>query len=57
MRARIIQSPGFTGEKVIGAILFERTINEQIAGTPVPVAHLTVRAKEGIWLEICKRQR
>lgn len=34
MRARIIKSPGFTGEKVIGAILFERTMDGEIDGTP-----------------------
>ncbi len=34
MRARIIKSPAFTGEKVIGAILFERTMDGQIDGVP-----------------------
>lgn len=34
MRARIIKSPAFTGEKVIGAILFERTMNREIDGVP-----------------------
>ena len=34
MRARIIKSPAFTGEKVIGAILFERTMDGEIDGTP-----------------------
>jgi fructose-bisphosphate aldolase, class I len=32
MRARIIKSPAFTGDKVIGAILFERTMDGQIDG-------------------------
>lgn len=32
MRARIIKSPAFSGDKVIGAILFERTMNGQIDG-------------------------
>ncbi|WP_322988511.1 fructose bisphosphate aldolase [Hoeflea sp.] len=32
MRARIIKSPAFTGEKVIGAILFERTMDGEIDG-------------------------
>jgi len=36
MRARIITSPAFTGEKVIGAILFERTMDGDIDGKPVP---------------------
>ncbi|MEL6564064.1 MAG: fructose bisphosphate aldolase [Pseudomonadota bacterium] len=35
MRARIIESPDFTGDKVIGAILFERTLHERIGDTPV----------------------
>ena len=34
MRARIIKSPAFTGQKVIGAILFERTMDGDIDGTP-----------------------
>ncbi len=34
MRARIIKSPAFTGDKVIGAILFERTMDGEIDGTP-----------------------
>jgi len=36
MRARIIKAAAFTSEKVIGAILFERTMRETIDGTPVP---------------------
>lgn len=35
MRARIIQSPVFTRDKVIGAILFERTMRGEIDGKPV----------------------
>ena len=38
MRARIITSPSFTGDKVLGAILFERTMDGDIDGTPVPQA-------------------
>ena len=38
MRVRIITSPAFTGDKVIGAILFERTMDGQADGTPVPAA-------------------
>lgn len=34
MRTRIIKSPAFTGSKVIGAILFERTMDSDIDGTP-----------------------
>ncbi|HEY0085051.1 MAG TPA: fructose bisphosphate aldolase [Allosphingosinicella sp.] len=36
MRSRIITSPAFTGDKVIGAILFERTMDGYIDGQPVP---------------------
>ncbi len=35
MRARIIQAPDFTNQKVIGAILFERTLDEAIEGQAV----------------------
>ncbi len=35
MRARIILGTDFTKDKVIGAILFERTLSEQIDGRPV----------------------
>ncbi len=34
MRARIITSPAFTGEKVIGAILFEQTMDRTVEGMP-----------------------
>ena len=34
MRTRIITSPAFTGGKVIGAILFERTMDGEIEGIP-----------------------
>lgn len=34
MRARIAQAPAFTGDKVLGAILFERTMDREIAGKP-----------------------
>ncbi|HEX8257505.1 MAG TPA: class I fructose-bisphosphate aldolase, partial [Allosphingosinicella sp.] len=36
MRCRIITSPVFTGDKVIGAILFERTMDGEAEGKPVP---------------------
>ena len=35
MRVRIITAPAFTGEKVIGAILFERTMDGEVQGKPV----------------------
>ena len=38
MRCRIIRSAVFTGEKVIGAILFERTMDGAVDGKPVPAA-------------------
>src|SRR5438105_373894 len=34
MRSRIITSPAFTGERIIGAILFENTIDREIEGQP-----------------------
>jgi len=34
MRARIAQSPAFTGDRVIGAILFEMTMQREIGGKP-----------------------
>jgi fructose-bisphosphate aldolase class I len=36
MRSRIMQSPAFTSDKVIGAILFEMTMDRQVAGKPTP---------------------
>jgi fructose-bisphosphate aldolase, class I len=38
MRTRIITSPCFNGEKVIGAILFERTMDGEADGKSVPTA-------------------
>jgi fructose-bisphosphate aldolase class I len=34
VRARIITSPGFTGERILGAILFEKTTDSDIQGQP-----------------------
>ncbi|MBO6717426.1 MAG: fructose bisphosphate aldolase [Rhizobiaceae bacterium] len=34
MRTRIIKSPAFTGDKVMGAILFEQTMDREIDGVP-----------------------
>lgn len=34
MRARIAQSPAFTGDRIVGAILFEMTMDRQIDGKP-----------------------
>ena len=38
MRCRIVRSPAFSGDKVVGAILFERTMDGAVDGTPVPQA-------------------
>lgn len=38
MRSRIITSPAFTGEKVLGAILFEKTMDGTVDGKPTPSA-------------------
>ncbi len=34
MRSRIVQAPGFTGKRVVGAILFENTMDRDIGGKP-----------------------
>jgi fructose-bisphosphate aldolase class I len=34
MRARMITSPAFTGDRIIGAILFENTMDREIEGQP-----------------------
>ena len=34
MRTRMIKSPSFNGDSLIGAILFERTVNSEIDGIP-----------------------
>jgi fructose-bisphosphate aldolase class I len=34
MRTRIITSPGFNGERILGAILFENTMDREIEGRP-----------------------
>ena len=36
MRVRIMTAPAFTGDKVIAAILFERTMDGEARGKPVP---------------------
>ena len=38
MRTRIITAPSFSGDKVLGAILFERTMDGDADGKPVPTA-------------------
>lgn len=34
MRSKIITSPGFTGDRILGAILFENTMDREIEGIP-----------------------
>ena len=34
MRTRIIKSPAFSGERIVGAILFENTMDRDIDGIP-----------------------
>mgnify|MGYP005811572587 CR=1 FL=1 len=36
MRVRVMTAPAFNGDKVIGAILFERTMDGEALGKPVP---------------------
>jgi fructose-bisphosphate aldolase, class I len=36
MRARVMTAPAFNGDKVIGAILFERTMDGEVQGKPTP---------------------
>ena len=36
MRVRIMSSPAFNGDKILGAILFERTMDGEAGGKPVP---------------------
>lgn len=38
MRSRIITAPVFNGDKVLGAILFEKTMDGQVDGKPTPTA-------------------
>jgi fructose-bisphosphate aldolase class I len=35
-RSRIIASPAFTGDRILGAILFEQTMDRDVAGTATP---------------------
>lgn len=36
MRVRIMTSPSFTGDRILGAILFEDTMNREVEGKPTP---------------------
>ena len=43
MRTRIIASPGFNGTRILGAILFENTMDRNIHGQPTPDYLWTVK--------------
>jgi fructose-bisphosphate aldolase, class I len=43
MRSRIISSPCFGSGKVLGAILFERTMDGEVDGKPTPEALMASR--------------
>jgi fructose-bisphosphate aldolase, class I len=53
MRARIITSPAFTGERILGAILFEDTMDREIEGVPT-AEYLWVRKQVVPFLKIDK---
>ncbi|GAA0877324.1 fructose bisphosphate aldolase [Algoriphagus jejuensis] len=36
MRTRVMRDPGFYGDKIIGVILFEKTMNGKVDGMPTP---------------------
>ena len=36
MRSRIMTSPSFTGDRILGAILFENTMDREVEGQPTP---------------------
>src|SRR5579862_216533 len=44
MRARIITSPAFNGDRILGAILFENTMDQEIQGQPRPTTSGTQNA-------------
>ncbi len=37
MRTRIVTSPSFDGRRILGSILFENTMNRDVAGKPTPI--------------------
>ncbi|WP_299374752.1 cytochrome P450 [uncultured Tateyamaria sp.] len=57
---RVCTGAGFAmveGPLILARLLRDMRVTCVPDRTPVPVAHLTVRAKEGIWLNLCHRQR
>ena len=58
--ARVCTGAGFAmveGPLILARLLRDHVVLPVPERVPVPVAHLTVRARDGIWLEIRKRQR
>ena len=58
--ARVCPGAGFAmveGPLILARLLRDTRVTPVAGREPVPVAHLTVRAKDGIWLNLCKRQR
>jgi len=58
--ARVCTGAGFAmveGPLILARLLRDVSVSTVPNRTPVPVAHLTVRAKDGIWLNLQKRQR
>ncbi|WP_299653066.1 cytochrome P450 [uncultured Tateyamaria sp.] len=56
--ARVCTGAGFAmveGPLLLARLLRDVTVSPIENRVPVPVAHLTVRAKDGIWLNLCKR--
>lgn len=56
--ARVCTGAGFAmleGPLILARILRDVAVEPVAGRNPVPVAHLTVRAKEGIWLKLRKR--
>lgn len=43
MRTRIVSSPSFNGDQILGAILFENTMDREIEGQPTPEYLWTVK--------------
>ena len=58
--ARVCTGAGFAmveGVLILARVLRDFEVETVKGRNPVPVAHLTVRAKDGIWLRLRKRQR
>ncbi|APX11400.1 cytochrome [Tateyamaria omphalii] len=56
--ARVCTGAGFAmveGPLILARVLRDMAVSPVEGRVPVPVAHLTVRAKDGIWLNLAKR--